>query len=80
MRPHVPPGRGCVGDEQGGLELAERIRHGVECAAGQALRDTTVSVGVTASLPDDSVDDLLRRVDEALYLAKKSGRNQVSCL
>ncbi len=65
---------------QGGVELAERIRHGVECAAGQVLRGTTVSVGVTESLPDDNVDDLLRRVDEALYLAKKSGRNQVSCL
>ncbi len=65
---------------EGGLELAERIRHGVECAAGQALRETTISVGITVSLPNDTVDDLLRRVDEALYLSKKSGRNQVSCL
>ncbi len=65
---------------EGALELAERIRHGVEAASGTCLRDTTVSVGVTVSRAGDTLDSLLRRVDEALYLSKKSGRNQVSCL
>jgi PleD family two-component response regulator len=27
---------------------------------------------------DETIDDLLRRADEALYLAKASGRNQLA--
>jgi PleD family two-component response regulator len=38
----------------------------------------TASLGVAERLTKDtSVEDTLLRADEALYLAKKSGRNQV---
>ncbi len=66
-------------DRNGALELAERIRCGVERATSEPLQHTTVSLGVTVYRPGDTVDDLLRRVDEALYLSKKAGRNLVSC-
>lgn len=40
----------------------------------------TVSIGVTRFVPEDSYDSLFKRADDALYLAKKRGRNQVVIL
>lgn len=37
----------------------------------------TVSAGVTLIAADESLDDALHRADEALYRAKREGRNQV---
>jgi diguanylate cyclase (GGDEF)-like protein/PAS domain S-box-containing protein len=52
-------------------EIVERLRRttpmGQTCSAGLALWDC-----------EESIDDLLRRADEALYLAKASGRNQLA--
>jgi len=39
--------------------------------------NVTVSIGVTPCLQDDTIDNVLSRVDEALYQAKNNGRNQV---
>jgi len=66
------------------LELAERIRKKVDHSSifyeGERL-GVTASLGVT-SLADDapkSVPDLIKQADDALYQAKRGGRNQV-CL
>jgi diguanylate cyclase (GGDEF)-like protein len=59
------------------LELAERIRKAVaafEFAHGDPV---TLSLGVTQTLPGDTVDSLVHRADKALYLAKNGGRNRV---
>lgn len=37
----------------------------------------TLSAGVTQMLPNDSLDSLVNRADEALYEAKNAGRNKV---
>ncbi|HLT63020.1 MAG TPA: GGDEF domain-containing protein [Pseudohongiella sp.] len=37
----------------------------------------TLSFGVVAAVPDDTVETLFARADKALYQAKQSGRNQV---
>lgn len=38
----------------------------------------TVSIGVTSLIPnDEGVDELLKRADQALYRAKRGGRNRV---
>lgn len=37
----------------------------------------TISVGVTALSADDDADRILQRVDDALYRAKRLGRNRV---
>ena len=61
--------------------LRERIaRHRFELPAvqGEALGvHTTVSIGIAAFLPDDSLTTLLHRADAALYAAKAAGRNKV---
>ena len=54
-------------------EVAERLRRAV-----QTQTDVTISLGIAAfteSMPDK--ETLIRRADEALYLAKKNGRNRV---
>ncbi len=37
----------------------------------------TVSAGVAEAAPGEALDDLLKRVDAAMYEAKASGRNRV---
>lgn len=61
-------------------EAAERLRLLTEqkSAIGPESISFTISIGVAAL--DDSTDDipaLLKKADEALYLAKKNGRNRV---
>ncbi len=58
-----------------GSEVAERCRLALEAMGGRV--PLTASFGVTAVEPGDTVTDLLRRVDLALYEAKQSGRNRV---
>jgi diguanylate cyclase (GGDEF)-like protein len=45
--------------------------------AGGTLPPVTVSVGVTVARSVDSLDAILTRADEALYGAKRGGRNAV---
>ncbi len=57
--------------------MGERLRQGI---AGHAFTNSchlTISVGFTGLEQTDTIDSLLKRVDEAMYKAKKSGRNLV---
>jgi diguanylate cyclase (GGDEF)-like protein/PAS domain S-box-containing protein len=61
-----------------GAELAENLREKIGALVIDGLR-VTVSIGV-ASTPEQSPENgeaLLKLADEALYVAKKNGRNQV---
>ena len=46
-------------------------------ATGKSLGTITVSVGAAEFQPGESVESLIERADEALYLAKHNGRNRV---
>lgn len=65
--------------------VAERMRqsveqYAIESSPGKTLH-CSVSIGVTVLQPEDgSMDDLLARADQALYLAKERGRNRVATL
>jgi len=63
-----------------GIMIAERVRVAFESAgrtvAGRYL-GATVSVGVAAHAAATNFDALLARADEALYVAKRAGRNRV---
>lgn len=62
--------------------VAERIRQGVAespVQVGKLEFAVTVSLGTTCAQPDSnpSVDDLVRAADQALYRAKREGRDRV---
>jgi diguanylate cyclase (GGDEF)-like protein len=65
-------------DRVGGLELAEKLRRGLELLAPEADGRLTASLGV-AALPMDALapDDLLRQADRALQIARALGGNRV---
>ena len=70
---------------EGALEVAEQMRSFVEnmeipCQDGRITK-ITLSVGVNTQTPEhqDVVSEFIRYADEALYEAKRKGRNQV-CL
>lgn len=64
--------------------VCERLRQSIEnykfwlSTVGMEI-NCTVSIGVAALKENESLDDLVRRTDEALYAAKNRGRNRV-CL
>jgi len=66
-----------------GRLIAERIRLAIESAemksrsTSEPVRRITVSIGVAQWRSATNVDDLVRRADEALYAAKRKGRNCV---
>ncbi|MGE0611210.1 MAG: GGDEF domain-containing protein [Hyphomicrobiales bacterium] len=68
-----------------GITVAEHIRNAVKSkelvkkSTGESLGHITVSIGLAAYKPGETVDQLVHRADCCLYAAKKSGRDQVKC-
>jgi len=68
-------------DQTGALQIAERIR--LKIAQNQFVWDhhvatVTVSIGVVMLTPDiDQVETFITRADQAMYDAKRRGRNRV---
>jgi len=74
MLPETPPGDALV--------LAERVRAAIEemrCLEGGSEIALTVSIGVAEYRMGEAIGLAVGRADEALYLAKSSGRNRVLC-
>ena len=67
-------------DAEAAIVIAERLREAVAAmlvpVGSNANVEFTVSIGVAVPVNDD-LRDLLRRADDALYMAKAGGRNRV---
>lgn len=61
----------------GAMTTAERLRRSVEEADFNIDRPVTISIGVAEWAQSDSFKSLLVRADQAMYEAKKTGRNRV---
>jgi diguanylate cyclase (GGDEF)-like protein len=58
-------------------ELAEKIRQHVELFAYKNVGTITISCGLAELKAGDTMDSLIKRADDALYRAKRKGRNRV---
>ncbi|GAB6179770.1 diguanylate cyclase [Desulfotomaculum defluvii] len=64
--------------------VAERLRKTIETICffvddQEQPFHTTTSIGVAEWTEDDTQESLIKKTDDALYLAKKKGRNQYQC-
>ena len=63
----------------GAMIAAERLRKAIEDVEIDTVGHITASVGVATFLEhSDSIDEILEMTDQAMYLSKKNGRNQVT--
>lgn len=69
---------------RGASSLAEQIRNAMSVrkirrsGGDQPVGHVTLSIGVAAAEPGDSLERLIERADNALYAAKRMGRDRVS--
>jgi diguanylate cyclase (GGDEF)-like protein len=70
-----------LADADAARRYAERLRqniHDAPLGLDLGSRGVTVSIGVTRILPTDSTAEMiLNRADQALYVAKRKGRDRV---
>ncbi|TNC92037.1 MAG: GGDEF domain-containing protein [Thalassolituus sp.] len=67
-------------DQAGALRIAERIRMGIGqlmFTSEKGSLQVTASIGCATLNMTDTMEELVQRADEALYVAKDSGRNRV---
>jgi len=62
--------------------VAERLRRRIASEPfpiqkGTRTIDVTISIGIAALAPDDDAAAVIKRADQALYRAKRDGRNRV---
>ncbi len=64
-------------NEEQSLILTNKLINSVANYDFKGVGQVTISVGVSVYLKDEKKETLLKRIDEALYEAKNSGRNRV---
>lgn len=62
---------------KGAIQLAKRLHKLISDLKIPKVGHITVSMGVVEYGKDESVDDVIKRVDDLMYDAKEAGRNQI---
>ncbi len=66
--------------------FAEALRQKIQAlrvkvrSTDKVLENITASLGIALAAPEDTVESLLTRADDALYQAKRNGRNQTAAI
>ena len=64
-------------DEKGGFVMIENLRKKIEACSFSNVGSMTASFGMSSFKEGDAPETIIKRADDALYEAKKSGRNSV---
>ena len=64
-------------DGEGALILAENVQRNIGELQIKSIGQITISVGVAEYQSGESIDQFITEVDQALYTAKRKGRNRV---
>ncbi len=68
-------------DTTNACNYAERFRQKLKSIKLESIPETvTLSFGITAIRPDDDLDSLYKRSDEALYKAKEAGKDRIEII
>lgn len=67
-------------DLKSAIALAERLKKVIEDYKFDKAGRLTISCGVTEFREDDTEDSFIKRVDDALYMAKNKGKNRVEVI
>ena len=69
----------CLNTNLEGIKhLAETIRRRIEQLALKPLDSQSASIGICQFRQDDNIQSLIKRADDALYKAKRAGKNCIS--
>ena len=64
-------------NSEGAKTLANKLRRALEAHSFSIIVSMTASFGVAEYNPEEAVNSVMKRADDALYQAKKMGRNRV---
>lgn len=67
-------------NEEQALMVTEKLRKDFAAFEFKDIPKVTVSAGITICHADDSKKEMLKRVDDAMYQAKKAGRDTIRCV
>ena len=59
------------------IQIAKELHQGISTIKMPLIGHMTVSMGVAHHQQNESIDDLVKRVDDLMYEAKRSGRNTI---
>jgi len=66
--------------QEDAIKTSENLRKYVEDLEHKVAGKVTVSFGLTQYKKGDTLESMFKRCDDALYKAKKNGRNRVECI
>ena len=66
-------------DREAAIDLAEKIRQKIEGLKTDTVSGLTISLGIAVFNQPCTKKELIKHADEALYEAKRNGRNRIEC-